>query len=141
MTFLEKSDAFPILIPNTLSDVKSFLQEMEIDGFILSGGDNIGDDPERDQTEREIIDFAIDNNTRFSFQEYIKKIVSLLNDNGILLFESQALDAMVPGAFEAKRRILDYFFKILEERMVESEYPLNVPKRIFLVLQKTVKHS
>ena len=61
MTFLKKTDAFPILIPNTLSDVRSFLQEMEINGFILSGGDNIGDDLERDQTEREIIDFAIEN--------------------------------------------------------------------------------
>ena len=81
-------------------------------------------------------DSTIDDNTKFSFQEYIKKIISLLNDNGILLFESQALDAIVPGAFEAKQKILGSFFKFVEERMVESEYPLNVPKRIFLVLQK-----
>lgn len=61
LIFLKRVHAFPILIPNTLSNVKSFLREMEIDGFILSGGDNMGDDPERDQTEREIISFAIDN--------------------------------------------------------------------------------
>lgn len=61
LIFLKKINAFPILIPNTLTDVKSFLHEMKIDGFILSGGDNIGDDTERDQTEKEIIDFAVDN--------------------------------------------------------------------------------
>lgn len=61
MIFLKNANVFPILIPNTLSDIKSFLQEMDIDAFILSGGDNIGDDPERDKTENEIIRFAIDN--------------------------------------------------------------------------------
>lgn len=61
MIFLKKANVFPILIPNTLSDIKLFLEEMEMDGFILSGGDDIGDDLERDQTEKEIIEFAIDN--------------------------------------------------------------------------------
>ena len=61
LIFLKKINAFPILIPNTLTNVKSFLHEMKIDGFILSGGDNIGDDSERDQTEKEIINFAVDN--------------------------------------------------------------------------------
>ena len=61
LIFFKKANIFPVLIPNTLADVKSFLHEMEIDGFILSGGDNIGDDPERDHTEKEIIDFAVSN--------------------------------------------------------------------------------
>lgn len=59
---LKKIDALPVLIPNTLDDVKIFLEEMEVDGIILSGGDNIGDYPERDHTEEEIIDFGIEKN-------------------------------------------------------------------------------
>jgi len=59
---MEKLDAFPILIPNTLSDVISFLESMELDGLILSGGGNIGDNSERDQTEKKIIEFGISNN-------------------------------------------------------------------------------
>jgi gamma-glutamyl-gamma-aminobutyrate hydrolase PuuD len=57
--FFEKLNFHPILIPNKIHDIKNFLNEMEIDGLILSGGDNIGDDPERDITEKKLIDFAI----------------------------------------------------------------------------------
>ena len=32
---------------------------MDLDGVILSGGDNIGDFPERDRTEDEILKFVI----------------------------------------------------------------------------------
>ena len=57
--FLEISNAFPIFIPNTLKDTKHFLKTMNLDGIILSGGDNKGDDIERDNTEKEIIELAI----------------------------------------------------------------------------------
>ncbi len=62
INILEKLDIVPVLIPNTLSDVLSFLENMELDGLILSGGDNIGDDPERDKTEESILKFGIKNN-------------------------------------------------------------------------------
>jgi SAM-dependent methyltransferase len=81
-------------------------------------------------------DSTIDDNTNITFEEYVKKINTHLNTNGLLFFESQALDTVVPGAFEIKRDILKTYFRILEDRMVESEYPINVPERIFLVLQK-----
>lgn len=81
-------------------------------------------------------DSTIDDNTKITFEAYIEKIVLHLKKDGILLFESQAIDAAVPGAFEPKRKILRSFFRILEDREVESEYPINVPQRIFLVLQK-----
>ena len=57
--FLSISNVFPILIPNTLKDTKHFLKTMNLDGIILSGGDNMGDDLERDNTEKEIIELAI----------------------------------------------------------------------------------
>jgi len=57
---LKKIDVLPVLIPNSLDDVEIFLEEMEVDGIILSGGDNIGDFPERDRTEKKIIDFGIE---------------------------------------------------------------------------------
>ena len=50
----------PILIPNNLKNLESFLDYDAIDGFILSGGDNIGDDQERDLTERTILKYAIE---------------------------------------------------------------------------------
>ena len=56
---LEKLNYIPICIPNILTDLKQFLIDMNLDGFILSGGDNIGDHPERDLTEQQIIDYAI----------------------------------------------------------------------------------
>ena len=59
--FFQKLNFVPILIPNKLHDVELFLKEMKLDGLILSGGDNIGDDLERDLTEYKIINFALKN--------------------------------------------------------------------------------
>jgi len=59
--FLEIENIIPILIPNNLSDTSSYLEEMSIDGIILSGGDNIGDNKDRDNTEKQIIQFGINN--------------------------------------------------------------------------------
>lgn len=60
--FLEKLGFNPIFVPNVLSDVASFLTDMKIDGIVLSGGDNIGDDPKRDKTETTMLEFATKNN-------------------------------------------------------------------------------
>ena len=37
--------------------------------------------------------------------------------------------------FEPKIEILKKYFDIVEERMVKSEYPVNVSERIFLILR------
>ena len=50
-----------ILIPNSLTNVEDFLNDIDLNGIILSGGDNIGDDKERDETENKILNFAITN--------------------------------------------------------------------------------
>jgi gamma-glutamyl-gamma-aminobutyrate hydrolase PuuD len=58
---LEKIDSNTIFIPNTLTNVEGFLNDIGVNGLILSGGDNIGDDKERDDTEIKILNFAIKN--------------------------------------------------------------------------------
>ena len=50
--FLEKINLTPIFIPNSLDNITEFLDKIEVDGFILSGGDNVGDNPLRDNTEK-----------------------------------------------------------------------------------------
>ena len=62
INFFEQLNFIPILIPNTLNNVSFFLDKMNLDGVILSGGDNMGDFPERDKTESEIIKFSIQEN-------------------------------------------------------------------------------
>lgn len=66
-SFMEKSDLSIIPIPNSLKDVSSWLKMQSIDGFILSGGNDIGILPgsknisfERDSTEKKVLDFAIE---------------------------------------------------------------------------------
>jgi len=81
-------------------------------------------------------DSTIDNNTTFNFEEYIQKILFLLSSGGLLIFESQALDVLVPSKFQSKLEILEKYFIINEKRKISSEYPTNVPERIFLVLEK-----
>jgi len=52
------------------------------------------------------------------------------------MWETISPDTYDPDLFKPKRRILEERFTLLEERMVKSEYPINVPERRFLVLQK-----
>ena len=59
--FFEKLGMIPIFIPNNIINLESYLDSIGIDGIILSGGDNIGDFPERDQTEKSLIQFGIKN--------------------------------------------------------------------------------
>ena len=58
--FLEILNVIPIFIPNVLSNPISFIQENKLDGFILSGGDDVGFPPERQKTEKTIIEFGIE---------------------------------------------------------------------------------
>ena len=81
-------------------------------------------------------DSTIDDNVMFNFEEYIQKILFLLSPDGLLIFESQALDVLVPSAFDLKLEILEKYFIIKERRTVHSEYPVNVSERIFLILEK-----
>ena len=62
INFLQKIDCIPILIPNNLHNVENYITDLNLDAIILSGGDNIGDFPDRDQTEKNLIQFGIKNN-------------------------------------------------------------------------------
>ena len=57
---LEKLGFNPIYIPNTLSHVDEFFSDMSLDGLILSGGDNIGENKNRDETENLLLKLAIE---------------------------------------------------------------------------------
>jgi len=61
ITFLENLNYFPILIPNKLKNVDFYISKLNLDGIILSGGDNVGEFPERDETENIILKYAIKN--------------------------------------------------------------------------------
>ena len=81
-------------------------------------------------------DSTIDKNTKFNFQEYIEKIISLLKDGGLLIFVSQAADMLPKSKFLPKLQYLEQNFKILKNTFVKSEYPVNIPERYFVVLSK-----
>ena len=80
-------------------------------------------------------DETIDGNTKFTFTEYINKIKNLLNPNGFLMFETVSPDTYEPRLFGPKLKIIKKYFYIEEDKMVKSEYPLNVPERRFLILK------
>jgi len=58
---LEKINSNIVFIPNNLHNVENFLNDFNLDGIILSGGDDIGDDQKRDETEIKMLNFAINN--------------------------------------------------------------------------------
>lgn len=61
--FLKACGYLPIPIMNDVSVVDAFCDEVSADGFFLSGGNNLaaygGDAPERDETEKRLIEYAI----------------------------------------------------------------------------------
>ena len=83
-------------------------------------------------------DETIDGNTKFTFEEYIQKIYNSLNENGLLMFETVSPDTYEPKLFQPKLKLLKKKFTVLEDKMVKSEYPKNVPERRFLILRKSV---
>lgn len=81
-------------------------------------------------------DETIDGNTKFTFKEYVEKITKMMANKGLLIFESQAADAYDKSKFEPKFEFLKEKFNVIENRIILSEYPVNVPERIFLILEK-----
>ncbi len=61
INFLQRLKLLPILIPNRIIDVEDYISTLNLEGIILSGGDNIGEFPERDKTEIRIIEYSIRN--------------------------------------------------------------------------------
>ena len=52
-SLLEELGFVSVHIPNTLKNLEDFLEEMNLDGVVLSGGDNIGENKNRDKTSAE----------------------------------------------------------------------------------------
>jgi len=117
------------------NDTKEFLNIQNVK-FVCSTFEEYDTEEKFDIVYSFANDSTIDDNTTFNFEEYIQKISFLLSPDGLLIFESQALDVLVPNKFQLKLEILEKYFIISEKRKVSSEYPTNVPERIFLVLEK-----
>ncbi len=117
------------------NDTKEFLNIQNVK-FVCSTFEEYNTEEKFDIVYSFANDSTIDDNTTFNFEEYVQKILFLLSSGGLLIFESQALDVLVPSKFQSKLEILEKYFIINEKRKVSSEYPTNVPERIFLVLEK-----
>lgn len=124
----------PYLV-NIANDVKEYLDVTNAN-FINSSFEDYKTDKKYDIVFSLANDSTIDQNTKFNFYEYLDKILSLLTNDGVLIFESQAADVIQKSTFDAKFNILKSYFEVLRETMVDSEYPVNVPQRFFLILQR-----
>jgi len=122
-------------LTNIGKDAKEFLEIKNVD-FYTSGFEEFKTGKKYDMIFSLANDNTIDGKTKFTFMEYIRKIQDLLQPDGLLMWETVSMDTYDPELFDPKRKIFEEFFNLLEERMVKSEYPINVPERRFLVLQK-----
>ena len=52
----------PLPLPNVLSDACAYLDDLAPDLLVLTGGDDLGETPERDATERALLDHALKGN-------------------------------------------------------------------------------
>lgn len=59
---LETLRITPIYIPNNLSKVNDFLDEFDLNGIILSSGEDLGKNLKRDETEKNILRYGIKKN-------------------------------------------------------------------------------
>lgn len=58
--FLSMCNIQPVLIPNSIFD-SHYIEQSNLSGFILSGGNTLGDVPQRDILESQLIEFSIIN--------------------------------------------------------------------------------
>ena len=124
----------PYLI-NIANDVKQYIKSLN-SNFFNSSFENFNTEKKYDVIFSLANDSTIDKNTKFNFYEYLDKILDLLQKDGLLIFESQAIDVLRKSQFDEKFEILKSHFNILKNTMVNSEYPVNVPQRFFLVLKR-----
>lgn len=60
--FFLSLDLESVTIPNNARDVTAVLRKITPTGVVLSGGNNIGEEPQRDNTERALLDYAVQEN-------------------------------------------------------------------------------
>lgn len=60
--FLENTGYKFIFIPNNLKNLPLFLETYNLKGFIITGGEDIGIHPQRDKTEKKIIEYGLKEN-------------------------------------------------------------------------------
>ncbi len=116
------------------NDVKDYLN-IKNANFINSSFEEFQFDKKFDMIFSFANDSTIDGNTKFNFSEYMEKIKNLLKEDGLLIFESQAIDSVVTEQLNEKINYLENRFTILKRKKVSSEYPKNVPFRDFLILK------
>ena len=134
LDFMEGVEINPYLV-EIANDTKNFLKIKNVN-FYNSRFEDFEPNHNYDVIFSLANDETIDGNTKFTFEEYIGKIYNLLNENGFLMFETVSPDTYEPKLFQPKLKLLKKKFVVLEDKMVESEYPKNVPERRFLILRK-----
>ena len=117
------------------NDTKEFLKKNNVD-FFASSFENFVAGKKYDIIFSLANDETIDGNTKFTFVEYIEKILNLLTKDGYIMFETVSTDTFEPRIFTPKLKFLQQHFEVIEDKMVKSEYPINVPERRFLVLKR-----
>lgn len=120
---------------NISNEVKEFLEIQNVI-FHTSSFEEFNTDKKYDIIFSLANDETIDGNTKFTFKEYIEKIIKLMKNNGYLMFETVSTDTYEPRIFLPKLQFLKKHFEVIEDKMVKSEYPINVPERRFLILKK-----
>jgi cyclopropane fatty-acyl-phospholipid synthase-like methyltransferase len=116
-------------------EVKNYLQIRNLE-FFKSSFEEFNKNETYDVIFSLANDETIDGNTKFTFKEYIEKIIKLIKNNGYLMFETVSTDTYEPRIFLPKLEFLKKHFEVIEDKIVKSEYPINVPERRFLVLKK-----
>ncbi|MDA7819983.1 gamma-glutamyl-gamma-aminobutyrate hydrolase family protein [Flavobacteriaceae bacterium] len=61
-SLLWKIDFVPVPICSSIQNSLNYIEKLDLDGFILSGGNDIGEMPIRDSLENKILEYSIKNN-------------------------------------------------------------------------------
>lgn len=78
--------------------------------------------------------FTIDGNLNTSFENYLSKIYSLLNKDGVLIFESHNINGD-DSDLDQKFEIASKYFSLVKYKMVKAFYPADLDK-LFAVFTK-----
>ena len=79
--------------------------------------------------------FTIDGNLNMSFEDYIYKIYNLLNNGGVLFFESHNINGD-DSDLDQKFLIASQYFDLKKYKMVKAFYPADIDKLFAVFIKK-----
>ena len=121
----------PILVCSELAEETGYIEQLQPDGILLTGGNDLGSAPKRDELERQLLEYAIDNNLPVLGVCRGMQFINSYLGGGLSLVEGHvATYSKLQGEWSQKNGFIEvnsfHNEAIIEETIAEQLIPLAI---------------